>query len=221
HFTEADGGTIFLDEIGDMPLGLQSKLLRVLQSGEVRPVGADRVHHVDVRVIAASHRRLADLVREGAFREDLFYRLNVVTIAVPALRARQEDIAELSLFFLDRARERVPDSPARALSPELIDVFVNASWPGNVRELESTIERLVVLAVHDVLTPADLAQQIEPDRPDDGGPKEASDPSLERLIQKHVAKVLLETDGNKAHAAKLLGVDLSTLYRWQRKWKDE
>jgi transcriptional regulator with PAS, ATPase and Fis domain len=190
----------------------------------VRPVGAERVHHVDVRVIAASHRKLADLVREGAFREDLFYRLNVVTIAVPPLRARKEDIPELATFFLERSRERAPESPARSLAAELIDVFVDAAWPGNVRELESTIERLVVLAVHEELSPVDIAEQLEASAHDDGTAGQAdegSDPSLERLIQKHVANVLLKTNGNKALAAKLLGVDLSTLYRWQRKWKDD
>jgi len=218
HFTEADGGSLVLDEIGDMPLGLQTKLLRVLQSGEIRPVGAERTHHVDVRVIAATHRRLADLVREGKFREDLYYRLNVVNISVPPLRARQEDIPELASFFLERARERAPESPARTITPELIELFVNAAWPGNVRELESAVERLVVLAVHADLTPADLAEQLEEDA--SGAPSEGSDPSLERLIQRHVNKVLVGTNGNKALAAKLLGVDLSTLYRWQRKWSE-
>ncbi len=219
-FTEADGGILLLDEIGDMPLGLQTKLLRVLQSGELRPVGADRVQHVDVRVIAATHRRLSDLVHEGRFREDLYYRLDVVSIHVPPLRSRPEDIPELATFFLEKARARAPESPARSLRADLLDLLSTAPWPGNVRQLESTIERLVVLATSEDLTPEDLERQVveldspPPVPPDDDG----EDPSLDRVIQKHVANVLAKTDGNKARAAKLLGVDLSTLYRWQRKW---
>jgi two-component system, NtrC family, response regulator HydG len=227
-FLEAEGGTLLLDEIGDMPLGLQSKLLRVLQSGEVRAVGADRPQHVDVRVVASTHRRLSDLVREGGFREDLYYRLNVVSIAVPPLRARAEDIPELAHHLLARAKLRAPFSPAATFSPALMDLLQSSEWPGNVRELESTIERLVVLAQQPELRASDLAPQDVDVRddlvvPSPGSAVEAGeergDPSLERLIQRHVTRVLDRTGGNKAETAKLLGVDLSTLYRWQRKWR--
>ena len=171
-------------------------------------------------MIAATHRRLSDLVHEGRFREDLYYRLDVVSIHVPPLRSRPEDIPELATFFLEKARARAPESPARSLRADLLDLLSTAPWPGNVRQLESTIERLVVLATSDELTPEDLERQVveldspPPVPPDDDG----EDPSLDRVIQKHVANVLAKTDGNKARAAKLLGVDLSTLYRWQRKW---
>ncbi len=220
-FSEADGGVLLLDEIGDMPLGLQTKLLRVLQSGELRPVGADRAQHVDVRVIAATHRRLSELVHDGRFREDLYYRLDVVSIQVPPLRARPDDIPELASFFLDKARARAPESPARAIRPDLLDLLSTAPWPGNVRQLESTIERLVVLATNEELTADDLERHVvDLDSPQalPTSADEASDPSLDKVIQKHVANVLAKTEGNKARAAKLLGVDLSTLYRWQRKW---
>jgi two-component system response regulator HydG len=214
-FAEADGGTLLLDEVGDMPFGLQAKLLRVLQSGEVRPVGSEKTQTVDVRVVAATHRRLADMVREGRFREDLFYRLDVVSIQVPPLRARSEDIPELAVFFLERARRRAPESPARALRSDLIEMLVSAPWPGNVRELESTIERLVVLATSTELTPNDVAERFAETAE---GSADPADASLDALIQRHVANVLAKTNGNKARAAKMLGVDLSTLYRWQRKW---
>ena len=215
-FAEADGGTLLLDEIGDMPLGLQAKLLRVLQSGEVRSLGAERASHVDVRVVAATHRNLAELVGSGRFREDLYYRLNVVSVDVAPLRSRPQDIPELAAFFFDRARARAPESPARRLSPGLPDALAAATWPGNVRELENAIERLVVLAVQEELTPSDLAAHLTRVT---APTAEGTDPDLERLIHRHVEGVLATTKGNKAHAAKLLGVDLSTLYRWQRKWR--
>ncbi len=216
HLVEADGGTLLLDDVGDLPLGLQSKLLRVMQSGEVRAVGADRTQLVDVRVIVATHRRLSDLVRRGTFREDLYYRLNAVTINVPPLRDRREDIPELALHLLARAKLRAPHSPAASFAPELMELFTSADWPGNVRELESTIERLVVLANEPELRASDLAADPIEQAP---AKRVESDPSLDALIQRHVERILKRTGGNKAETAKLLGVDLSTLYRWQRKWR--
>src|ERR1700733_2314074 len=143
--TEAHGGTLLLDEIGDMPIALQAKLLRVLQLGEVRAVGADKTHHVDVRVIAATHRDLIASMRTGTFREDLYFRLNVVPIVVPPLREHSEDIPALTEHFLARALERFPGSPVRTLSAEAVERLQQSPWPGNVRELESAIERLVIL----------------------------------------------------------------------------
>jgi two-component system response regulator HydG len=216
-FQEADGGTLLLDEIGDMPFALQAKLLRVLQSGEVRAVGADRDVHVDVRIVGATHRRLQDLVADGRFREDLFYRLNVITIVVPPLRDRAEDIPELARCFLARARLRAPESPAVRMTDDLVALLSSASLRGNVRELESVVERLVVLAEHAELTPSDLART---EYDDAQGAVPESDPSLDGLIRKHVDAVLAKAGGNKSRAAKMLGVDLSTLYRWQRKWRN-
>jgi two-component system response regulator HydG len=222
--TEADGGTLLLDEIGDMPIGLQSKLLRVLQAGEIRAVGGDRIQRVDVRVVAATHRRLPDLVRDGRFRDDLYYRLNVITITVPPLRNRTADIPLLAESFLARARERAPQSPVTRMSPELLELLSHGSWPGNVRELQSTIERLVVLAMTDVLEPRHLAlvdDELLP--PSASAPKERPNEEqlccIDDLVHRHVDAVLAHTEGNKARAAKILGIDLSTLYRWQQKWQ--
>jgi two-component system response regulator HydG len=223
--TEADGGTLLLDEIGDMPLGLQSKLLRVLQAGEIRAVGGDRIQRVDVRIVAATHRKLPELVKEGRFRDDLYYRLNVITIMVPPLRARPSDIPQLAESFLERARERAPHSPVTSISAELLELLTHGSWPGNVRELQSTIERLVVLALADRLEPRHLAlvdDELSPDAVAPTSSEPRSTPELcgiDELVRRHVEAVLSHTEGNKARAAKILGIDLSTLYRWQQKWQ--
>lgn len=218
YFTQADGGTLLLDEIGDMPLGLQAKLLRVLQAGEIHPVGSGSVEHVDVRVIAATHRHLPALVKTGQFREDLFYRLNVIAIALPPLRKRRGDIAELASVFLNRARERAPAAVATSVRSDLMDALASRDWPGNVRELESAIERLVVLAQESELTPEHLSL-IEDEEPDIASVAASADvATIDDIVQSHVLAVLARTAGDKPRAAKLLGIDLSTLYRWQKKW---
>ena len=227
-FTEADGGTMLLDEIGDMPLTLQSKLLRVLQAGEIRAVGSDRSQRVDVRVLAATHRRLPDLVRDGRFREDLYYRLNVINIAVPPLRARATDIRQLAQTFLARARQRAPQSLVAAMSDEFIELLSQGTWPGNVRELQSVVERLVVLARDPELAPRHLALVDDELTPPNTPPVNGAAPpiaptgelcNIDMLIRGHVETVLAHTEGNKARAAKILGIDLSTLYRWQQRWQ--
>jgi two-component system response regulator HydG len=227
-FSEASGGTLFLDEIGDMPLGLQAKLLRVLQSGELRAVGSGRLDNVDVRVIAATHRHLPDLVAKGGFRDDLYYRLNVININVPPLRARRSDIARLATTFVARARERAPQSRVTSLSDDLLALLAAGRWPGNVRELQGTIERLVVLAGAEVVEPHHLAlvdaELVQADEglssagPVTTGPGHPHG-SIDDLVREHVERVLAHTDGHKARAAKILGVDLSTMYRWQQKWR--
>ena len=220
YFTQADGGTLLLDEIGDMPLSLQAKLLRVLQEGEIRAVGGEHVERVDVRVVAATNQPLRDLVRSGRFREDLFYRLDVIALEVPPLRARREDIPELARIFLTRARRAAPHSRAVAISDDLAALLASGAWPGNVRELESTIERLVVFATTEVLTPKELAlvgSELRPSAPDAAELPEVA--TIDELVHRHVEATLEQTAGNKANAAKLLGVDLSTLYRWLRKWR--
>jgi two-component system response regulator HydG len=229
---EANGGTLLLDEIGDMPLELQSKLLRVLQDGEVRAVGADKPRHVDVRFIAATHRDLPSLVRQGKFRHDLFFRLNVVPISIPPLRERKADIVPLAMHFLTAARHRMPDSPVRAIAPDAWALLRHAEWPGNVRELASTMERVVVASQSEIATRDEVRAALDlADVGTDQDPKGAKDPtrepkgpialadelrSLDGVIRDHVAAVLRRTDGNKTRAAKILGVNLSTLYRWQR-----
>jgi two-component system, NtrC family, response regulator HydG len=219
-FTEADGGTLLLDEIGDMSIGLQVKLLRVLQSGDVRPVGSDRTHHVDVRVIAATHRDLPKLVKEGRFREDLFFRLDVLSVFVPPLREHREDIPALAAYFLAQACQRAPLSPVRSIGPDALRVLSDADWPGNVRELSSSIERAVVFGVDEMID----SDQLSVAR---GGPPAPAWPfprhapwTLRHLSRTYAEWVLAEADGNKERAAEILGIDLSTLYRWQRSEKN-
>ncbi|MDF1800782.1 MAG: sigma-54 dependent transcriptional regulator [Planctomycetota bacterium] len=144
-FVAADGGTLFLDEIGDMPVEMQAKILRVLQEGEVRPVGSNKARKVDVRIVAASHRDLAAMVATGAFREDLYYRLNVVTLSLPALRERPEDLEPLARFLLGRIAAESKE-PARELTADGVAALAGREWPGNVRELENLLRRAVALS---------------------------------------------------------------------------
>ena len=218
--TEADGGTLLLDEIGDMTFDLQAKLLRVLQFGDVRPVGSDRVHHVDVRVIASTHRDLPALVKAGRFREDLYFRLDVLSVHVPPLRERREDIPALAAHFLAKACERAPASPVRRIGSDALRALSERAWPGNVRELASSIERAVVFGVDEMIDVGHLA----PDSgavPESGWPFSIGSPwTLQRLSRTYAEWVLAQTGGNKHRAAEIMGIDLSTLYRWQRKPPD-
>jgi two-component system response regulator HydG len=219
-FTEADRGTLLLDEIGDMSLDLQVKLLRVLQSGDVRPVGSDRAHHVDVRVIAATHRDLPALVKAGRFREDLYFRLDVLPVFVPPLRDRREDIPALAAYFLAQASERAPESPVRSIGPDALRMLSEAPWPGNVRELASSIERAVVFGIDSMIDSNQLSViRNGPTTP--AWPFPSNAPwTLRRLSRAYAEWVLAEAGGNKERAAEILGIDLSTLYRWQRAEKD-
>jgi len=213
---ESHGGTLLLDEIGDMPMALQPKLLRVLQFGETRPVGSDRIGHVDVRVIAATHRDLSLLVKENRFREDLRHRLNVIPLVVPPLRDRREDILPLIQQFLQEARERTITSPVDSINDEAMSVLMRAAWPGNVRELENAIERLVVLGSTSVVTRPDL-KFLEDKPPGESWPTtEGSLWTLKQMNNSYLDWVLARTDGDKARAAGILNIDLSTLYRWER-----
>jgi two-component system response regulator HydG len=215
-FTEADGGTLLLDEIGDMSFGLQAKLLRVLQSGDVRPVGGERTHRVDVRVIAATHRNLPALIKEGRFREDLYFRLNVLPLFVPPLRDHREDIPALAEYFLAEACQRAPLSPVRSIGPDALCMLSQAPWPGNVRELASSIERAVVFGVDECID-ADQFSPVRSSPPAHAWPFPNDLPwTLRRLSRAYTDWVLTETGGNKERAAGILGIDLSTLYRWQR-----
>jgi len=213
---EAHGGTMLLDEIGDMPLVLQPKLLRVLQFGEARPIGSDRIGQVDVRVIAATHHDLGELVREGRFREDLRYRLSVIPLLIPPLRDRREDIVPLVTQFLKESQDRNLESPVTSISDEAMDVLTHAQWPGNVRELENAIERLVVLGREAVVTVNDLAFLQE--KPPENTLRETDDASLtlKQMNQRYLQRVLARTNGDKVRAAKILDINLSTLYRWER-----
>lgn len=213
-FLEAEGGTLFLDEIGDMPVGLQSKLLRVLQFGEVRPVGADTARHLDVRIVAATHRDLTAQIAAGRFREDLYFRIRVLPLGIPPLRKRRGDIAVLARHFLASALGRTPSSPVRDLDAEAEQILTGAPWPGNVRELESTMERLVVFGRSATLGAADL--QFLQDLPTAVDEDEGL-VSLRHVSERHVARILDATGGDKRRAAEILGIDLSTLYRWKQR----
>lgn len=208
-FEEANGGTIFLDEIGELPSKLQVKLLRVLQENEVRPVGETTSRPVDVRVIAASLRDLDDKVEEGTFREDLFYRLNVIHIHIPPLRARKEDIPLLTDHFIEQQNERL-DTDIEGISSEAMEVMMEYPWPGNVREVQNCIERGVVLASGSTLEREDLPDRIlegddELERVFDGDELSIKKMSkaLERVL---IRRALEQTDGNRTHAAELLEI---------------
>ena len=218
---EADHGTVLLDEIGDMPLGLQAKLLRVIQFGEMRAIGSDRCQFVDIRFLAATHRDLKAWAEEGKFRADLYYRLSVLELKVPALRDRRSEIPALVTHFLARARERKPDSPVRVLSPAALRALAEAPWPGNIRELASTIERLVVLGQSAVVSLADLelaGQAIVPPAIEDSlSQARGGSWTLDELNHHYVDWTLAHVGGDKAEAARILGINISTLYRWLRK----
>ena len=203
-FEVAEGGTLLLDEVGEMSAAMQSKLLQVLDTRELRRVGGTRVHRVDVRVIAATNKDLAREVAARRFREDLYYRLNVVGVILPSLRERKEDIPLLVEHFLGRFC--VTGHKGKALSPETLRLLVEYPWPGNVRELANTIERLLILTPGDVIDPQDLPPNVQSFSGPAGGP--ASLAEMERL---HVTRVLAETGGRKMKAARLLGIDLKTL----------
>ncbi|HXX67291.1 MAG TPA: sigma-54 dependent transcriptional regulator [Polyangiaceae bacterium] len=214
-FAEANGGTLLLDEIGEMSPALQAKLLHVLERGTVRAVGSGKERAVDVRVVAATHRDLRERVRAGAFREDLLYRLDVVTIEIPALRHRRDDIPLLVDKMLARERSKHAHSPVERLAPDAMARLLEHPWPGNVRELAHTIERLVVLGRSPEVTAADLPPTLS-------GPAAEWMPStLERgvlpirEVQRRYATWALERfSGHKARTAEALGVDGKTLAKW-------
>jgi DNA-binding NtrC family response regulator len=203
-FEVAHGGTLLLDEVGDMSPAMQGKLLQVLDTREIRRVGGTRVHRVDARIIAATNKDLAQEVRAGRFREDLYYRLNVVNLALPPLRERTEDILLLVDHFLRQFR--IPGQPTKTVSPEALQLLGEYSWPGNVRELANTIERLMILAPGEVIGPDDLPSNIRMPPGTVPGPRSLAE--MERL---HLMRVLRETGGKKMRAARLLGIDLKTL----------
>ncbi|MGB7568866.1 MAG: sigma 54-interacting transcriptional regulator [Chitinivibrionales bacterium] len=216
-FKAAQKGTIFLDEIGDIPLSIQAKLLQVLQTKEIRPVGHTQSQRIDVRVISATNRDLNALVKEGLFREDLLYRLKVLHIAVPPLRSRTEDILPLARHFLDKLRRKMKISNLR-LAPAAVDALLRYSWPGNVRELENALEHAAVLCIDGIITPDILPGSMTGRLaavPPQTGPQ-----SLEKIESDYIRSTLELTGGNRTEAARLLGISESTLYRRLRKPKD-
>ncbi len=210
-FETANQGTIFLDEIGEIGPALQVKLLRVIQEQEVRHVGGTASIKVDVRIIAATNRNLAQMVKDGKFREDLFYRLNVVRVVLPPLRERREDIPMLAHHFLQKV-SAANNQPVRGFVPETMALLERYHWPGNVRELENIIERTVSLAPGPLIMPDDLPETVR--QADAALPRgDEGLLSLDEMEKRHLARVLRETGGNKVRAAKILGIDRRTLYR--------
>jgi len=214
-FAEADGGSLFLDEIGEMPPSLQAKLLHVLENGTVRPVGAAKPIEIDVRIIAATHRNLARAVREGMFREDLLYRLDVVSIVLPPLRDRRDDVPELLEHFLAEARRKYPHSPVTSLSAEALAQLKGYKWPGNVRELAHTVEKLVLLGHTAEIGVDDLRDVLNHgDEPPARFEFHGDIIPLRELERRYASWALAQTGGHRGRTAEKLGVDPKTLRKW-------
>ncbi len=214
-FVQANGGTLFLDEIGDMPLSLQPKLLRVLQERKVRPVGGSTETAIDVRLVAATHRDLEEEVEQRRFREDLFFRLNVIHVDLPPLRSRGSDVLLLAQKFLEHHAKR-SGRPILGLTPAAAEKLVAYSWPGNVRELQNCTERAVALTAFDRIGPDDLPPKIRDHKPSNvivASDNPAELQSLEEVERRYILRVLEAVDGNKAVAARVLKLDRKTLYR--------
>jgi len=217
RFMQADGGTIFLDEVGETSSRMQAKLLRVLQEKEIQRVGSEAVFHVNVRVVAATNRDLEEDVQAGRFREDLFYRLNVVNLTVPPLRDRQEDIPLLARHFLETYARRNRKT-VKGFVPLAMDMLLKYGWPGNVRELENAIERAVILLSGEHVTEKQLPLRIVREHPDHETAADAAMPdndgtrTLEDMEKEAIVTTLAATDGNKSEAARRLGISRKTLH---------
>lgn len=225
-FEEAQGGTCFLDEIGDISLNMQAKLLRVLQEHEIRRVGGKEWLPVDVRVVAATNRNLAELVKNRAFRHDLYYRLHVITIVLPPLRDRAEDIPVLAHHFLRRYSQE-NDKEVTAIAEHALPLLQAYPWPGNIRELENAMERAVTLARQPTITAEDLPEEIRENRPIEWSPDLSSEeasffaklPTLDAVEKRYIQYVVSRTQGNLSHAAKVLDIDRRSLYRMLERLK--
>lgn len=217
----AEGGTLFLDEVGELSQNMQVKLLRTIQEKEVRPVGANRSYPVDVRILAATNRDLEKEVDEGRFRQDLFYRLNVVVVTVPPLRDRLDDVPLLVRFFLKQLKS--PSRTVEKVSQQTMAYLTNYEWPGNVRELENVIRRAVAMGTQDTIIPSDLPEAIIGSRPNAEIPANPaiSDDSLEAYEIAAISNALNKCKGHRKKAAQLLGIGEATLYRKLNKYRLE
>jgi transcriptional regulator with PAS, ATPase and Fis domain len=215
-FEEAEGGTLFLDEIGDISQQLQVKLLRLIQEGEFKPVGSNEVRRVETRILAATHRNLEKMVKEGTFREDLYYRLKVITIELPPLRERKEDIPLLVNHLIHRLLRKM-NRPSKKISREALDLILEHSWPGNIRELEHVLEQAIVMSHGMQIEVEDLSIGREMDFTQD---KKAAYSTTERALKSlgeveeaHIRNVLSSVNYNRSKASQVLGIDRVTLYR--------
>ena len=214
-FEYADGGTALLDEIGEMPLPMQAKLLRVLQSQEIQRVGSPAVRKVDVRVVAATHRNLPEMVREGKFREDLYFRLCMVELKLPSLAERLEDLPMLQRHFLKYFAAQYK-KPFSGLTRRAQTMLARYTWPGNVRELENVLGHACMMTESDVIDVRDLPERIQNQKPSENDPREEM-MSLEQLSRRHAQRVLAHAGGNKARAAEILGISRTYLYELLKK----
>ena len=216
-FELADGGTLFLDEIGDMSVPMQSKLLRALQEGEIRPVGGKEFRRVDVRIITATNKDLDRQMKEGRFREDLYYRINVVKIPLPSLRERKEDIPLLVDHFLQKIG-RDSGKPPKKMEVGVLQLLLRYSWPGNVRELENEVARLAVLSAGDVITQRDVMESGELFEKITTLDEKDTFTPLEEMERRQIEKALMEAAGNRGRAAEMLGISRATIFRKLRKF---
>jgi len=219
-FEQADGGTIFLDEIGDMPIATQAKLLRVLQEREFERVGGVKPQKIDVRFIVATNKNLQELIREGKFREDLFYRLHVFLLELPSLRERREDIPALTEYFLERKAANA------RLSPEALQLLIGYNWPGNVRELQNVIERSAVMADSGLILPEHLSKYISamgklPSMQTGGSDAVSLDAKLEEIEKALILEALARANGVQTRAAALLGINQRSLWHRVKKYRIE
>lgn len=229
-FDQADGGTLFLDEIGDMPVDHQVKLLRALQSGEIRPVGATQAHRVNVRVVAATNRDLESLIRDGRFREDLYYRLSLFVITIPPLRERREDIVPLAEIFARRFYAEQGGTGNLTISPAARRLLLEYAWPGNIRELENAVHHAVTFQEGGVIQPDDLPESVRTGQapmlrtqPSPSGRTPSPEPPFEHLDadrtveplaeveRRHILYVYEQMQGNKTRTAQALGISLRSL----------
>lgn len=220
RFEQAHKGTLFLDEIGDMSLTTQAKILRVLQEGEFERLGGDKNIKVDVRLLTATHKNLERMVEEGSFRQDLYFRLNVVPVVLPPLRDRREDIPPLADFFLKKYSQKNRKN-IRGIHPQALVLLTRYEWPGNIRELENTMERAVILCLGEQISPLELPSHLRPNdeeyRADEGPSPPPSGLTLRDMERELIRATLQQTNGNKSQTAKILGIARQTL---QNKMKE-
>ncbi|MCF6179930.1 MAG: sigma-54 dependent transcriptional regulator, partial [Geopsychrobacter sp.] len=211
-FVEADGGTLFLDEIAELPLALQPKLLRLLEERRVRPLGGSAEIDCNVRILAASHRDLSKAVGEGLFRDDLFYRLNVIDLQLPTLAARGNDILLLADRFIHELAPRF-NKQVEGLSAPVAARLLAWHWPGNIRELRNVIERALALCRHDQITIEDLPENLQQTRPTQSAPDTDGPLTLAEAEAATISRAMTQSGGNQTLAARILGIDRKTLYR--------
>jgi DNA-binding NtrC family response regulator len=212
--SEANEGTLFLDEITEMPLTLQAKLLRVIEEKELRPLGDTNSTPIDVRIISTSNRDIPSMIAQSRFRQDLYYRLKVIDVALPSLRERREDIPLLVQHFIDKFGKELKRKIS-GISEDALKALLDYSWPGNVRELENIIQRAITLSQHETLLPVDFPDSITGEKKGGNILEKAVQEkySFDRLLKEYIKKLMIETGGNKTRVSEILGIDRKTLYR--------